>query len=156
MARDTLPTLRLSTLNPAPRIEIAPFELASLDPGRIPVKWHGTGACHGLFIPETCTENGQFRVVVLRLARFACLSQAAAADVAVVFVSTSSSEGSERACVAAYRLATHAKNEFAGRCIPFLVLGFWDKNTGICAGAMPNARILQPQPGARYFKLNKA
>ena len=24
-----------------------------------------------------------------------------------------------------------------GRFIPFLVLGFWDKNTGLCAGAMP-------------------
>ena len=34
----------------------------------------------------------------------------------------------------------HAKNKFAGRCIPFLVLGFWDKNTGICAGAMPYRR----------------
>ena len=32
------------------------------------------------------------------------------------------------------------KNKIAGRLIPFLVLGFWDKNTGICAGAMPYRR----------------
>ena len=32
------------------------FLAASLDPGsrqQIPVKWHGTGACHGVFIPDT-------------------------------------------------------------------------------------------------------
>ena len=34
----------------------------------------------------------------------------------------------------------HAKNKFAGRIIPFSVLGFWDKNTGVCAGAMPYRR----------------
>ena len=26
----------------------------------------------------------------------------------------------------------HAKNKFVGRIIQFLVLDFWDKNTGIC------------------------
>ena len=34
----------------------------------------------------------------------------------------------------------HAKNKIAGRFIPFLVPYFWDKNTGICAGAMPHRR----------------
>ena len=34
----------------------------------------------------------------------------------------------------------HAKNKIAGRMITFLVLGFWDKNTGTCAGAMPYRR----------------
>ena len=32
--------------------------------------------------------------------------------------------------------AIHAKNKFVGRIISFLVLGFWDKNIGICAGAV--------------------
>ena len=35
---------------------------------------------------------------------------------------------------------SHAKNKIAGRFIPFSVLGFWDKNAGICAGAMPYRR----------------
>ena len=43
----------------------------------------------------------------------------------------------------------HAKNKFAGRCIPFSVLGCWDKNTGIFAGAMP-------YPGSRDLKQEKA
>ena len=34
----------------------------------------------------------------------------------------------------------HTKNTIAGRFIPFLVLDFWDKTTGICAGAMPYRR----------------
>ena len=34
----------------------------------------------------------------------------------------------------------HAKNKFVGRIIPFVVLRFWDKNTGMCAGAMPYRR----------------
>ena len=34
----------------------------------------------------------------------------------------------------------HAKNKISGRVIPLLVLGFWDKNTGICAGAMSYRR----------------
>ena len=34
----------------------------------------------------------------------------------------------------------HAQNKIAGRIIPFLVLGFWDKNTVICAGAIPFCR----------------
>ena len=36
----------------------------------------------------------------------------------------------------------HAKNKYAHtrRAIPFSVLGFEDKNTGICAGAMPYRR----------------
>ena len=34
----------------------------------------------------------------------------------------------------------HAKNKFARRFIPFSVLGFWDKNTVIWAGAMPYHR----------------
>ena len=29
------------------------------------------------------------------------------------------------------RYANHAKNKIAGRIIPFLVLDFWDKNTGV-------------------------
>ena len=32
---------------------------------------------------------------------------------------------------------THAQNNIAGRFIPSLILGFRDKCTGICAGAMP-------------------
>ena len=37
----------------------------------------------------------------------------------------------------AHRLSSfHAKNNIARRIIPF-VLGLWDKNTEICAGAMP-------------------
>ena len=31
-------------------------------------------------------------------------------------------------------MGIHARNKIAGRVIPFLVLCFWDKNTGICAG----------------------
>ena len=38
------------------------------------------------------------------------------------------------------RLRIHAKNKIAGRIITVLVLGLWDKNTGICTGAMPNRR----------------
>ena len=36
----------------------------------------------------------------------------------------------------------HANNQFAGRCITFYVLSFWDTNTeyGVCAGAMPYRR----------------
>ena len=49
-----------------------------------------------------------------------------------------------------------AKNKIAGRLIPFLVLGFWDKHTGICAGAMPYRRDLRPLPGSRRFKQKKA
>ena len=37
-------------------------------------------------------------------------------------------------------LYIHAENTFASRFIPFLVLGFWDENTGIYAGAMPYRR----------------
>ena len=36
--------------------------------------------------------------------------------------------------------SVHAKNKIAGRFILFLVLGFWDKNTGICAGAVQYRR----------------
>ena len=43
-----------------------------------------------------------------------------------------------RGCPAAR--AHHAQNTIAGRIIPFLVLGFWDKNAVICAGAMPHRR----------------
>ena len=38
---------------------------------------------------------------------------------------------------AAAMAANHAKNKCSGRIIPLSVLGFWDKNTGICAGAIP-------------------
>ena len=34
----------------------------------------------------------------------------------------------------------HAKNKVVGRIMPFSVLGFWVKSTGICAGAMPYRR----------------
>ena len=34
----------------------------------------------------------------------------------------------------------HANNKVVARFIPFSVLGFWVKNTGICAGAMPYRR----------------
>ena len=37
-------------------------------------------------------------------------------------------------------LTDHAKHMVAGRMIPFLVLGFWDKITGMCAGVMPHFR----------------
>ena len=37
----------------------------------------------------------------------------------------------------AYVYAIQAKNKISGRIIPILVLGFWDKNTGMRAGAMP-------------------
>ena len=40
----------------------------------------------------------------------------------------------------------HAKNTIAGRITPILVrafvLDFWDKNTGMCTGAMPYRRAL--------------
>ena len=42
----------------------------------------------------------------------------------------------------------HAKNNIAGRIVPFLVLvvlGFWDKHTVVCPGAMPDRR--DPLPG---------
>ena len=42
-------------VKPEPRQEIVKFQLACLHPGshrKIPVKWHGTGVCHGV-IPET-------------------------------------------------------------------------------------------------------
>ena len=35
---------------------------------------------------------------------------------------------------------SHAKNSVAGSIIPFSVLGFWDKTTMACAGAMPFRR----------------
>ena len=38
---------------------------------------------------------------------------------------------------------------------PCLVLGFWDEDTGICAGAMPHRRdVSGPLPGSRHVKLN--
>ena len=37
-------------------------------------------------------------------------------------------------------LASHANLSPTTRNGPFSVLGFWDKNTGICAGAMPYRR----------------
>ena len=46
----------------------------------------------------------------------------------------------------------HAKNKFAGRIIPFLVLGFWDKNTGIWAG-MPCHRDF-PATTVSTLKMN--
>ena len=43
-----------------------------------------------------------------------------------------------RAQTLVYLLGTHAKNNIAGPPnYPFLVLGFYDKKTGICASAMP-------------------
>ena len=39
--------------------------------------------------------------------------------------------------------------KIAGIIIPFLELGFWDKNTAICAGAMP-------LPGSMHLKLKHA
>jgi hypothetical protein len=51
----------------------------------------------------------------------------------------------------------HAKNKIAGRFILFSVLGFWDKNTGICAGAMPYRRdFSRPLPGSRHLTQKKA
>ena len=38
------------------------------------------------------------------------------------------------------RALTNAKNNIAGRMIPFLVPRCWDKNTVICAGTMPYRR----------------
>ena len=50
----------------------------------------------------------------------------------------------------------HANNKIAGRIIPFLVLRFWDKNTGICAGAMLYyRRNFQPLPAYRRFTQKK-
>ena len=43
---------------------------------------------------------------------------------------------SAKACVRAY----HANLSPTTRNWPFSVLGFWDKNTGICPGAMPYRR----------------
>ena len=37
-------------------------------------------------------------------------------------------------------LYPRAKNKIAGGLIQFLVLGFWDKNTGICTSTMPYRR----------------
>ena len=42
---------------------------------------------------------------------------------------------------------THTKNKIAGRIIAFSVLGFWDKNTGIYAGAMPYCRYFTATTG---------
>ena len=36
--------------------------------------------------------------------------------------------------------STHAKNKSVARFIPFSLLGFWVKSTGICAGALPYRR----------------
>ena len=47
------------------------FSLIFLDPGsgrKIPVIWHGAGANPGVLSQKPSTENGQFRVVGLRLA----------------------------------------------------------------------------------------
>ena len=41
---------------------------------------------------------------------------------------------------------THATNKIAGRMIPILVLGFWDENTVMCAGAMPYQRDFPAAP----------
>ena len=41
--------------------------------------------------------------------------------------------GGVRSCVT----GVHAKNKIAGRMTPVLVLGFWNKNTVMCAGVMP-------------------
>ena len=40
--------------------------------------------------------------------------------------------------------------------IPFFVLAFWDKNTGICAGAMPYRQYFLPLPGSRHAQPKKA
>ena len=47
---------------------------------------------------------------------------------------------------------THAKNNIAGRIIPFLVLGFWDTNTGVCTGAMPYRRDILATTGIKAFE----
>ena len=46
-------------------------------------------------------------------------------------------------------MAVHAKNKVARWIIPVLVLGFWDKNTRICAGAgvMPDCRDFRATTG---------
>ena len=51
--------------------------------------------------------------------------------------------------------ANHAKNKFGDRFIPFLVLGFWDKNTRICTGAIITG-IFRPLPGSTHIKQKKA
>ena len=52
-------------------------------------------------------------------------------------------------------LSFHTKNKFVGRIIPFLVLGFWDKNTGICAGAMPYRRDFPTTTRLQAFEAEK-
>ena len=49
----------------------------------------------------------------------------------------------------------HAKNKIVARFIPFSVLGFWVKSTGICAGAFITG-ILRPLPGFRHLTQKKA
>ena len=49
------------------------FRLKVQDPGsgrKTPTMWHGTGAYHGVFIPETqyCTENANIHPTILLLA----------------------------------------------------------------------------------------
>ena len=51
--------------------------------------------------------------------------------------------------------AIHAENKIAGGFIPFLVLGFWDENTGFPPAPCHIAGIFRPLPGSRHFKLNR-
>ena len=47
----------------------------------------------------------------------------------------------------------HAYLSPATQIWPFSLLVFWDKNTGICAGAISYRRGFRPLPGSRHFKL---
>ena len=51
--------------------------------------------------------------------------------------------------------STHAKNRITGRIIPFLVLGFWDKNTGMFAGTMPRRRDFPATTRIEVFEAEK-
>ena len=53
-------------------------------------------------------------------------------------------------------LYIHAKNKIAGRFIPSLVLGFWDKNTGIAPAPCHIAGIFRSLPGSRHPKQKKS
>ena len=62
---------RFTTLIPEPRHERPPSGLKFLDPGsgrKIPATWHDADANPGDLSKKPSTEDGQFRVVVLRLA----------------------------------------------------------------------------------------
>ena len=54
-----------------------------------------------------------------------------------------------------FELQHHPKTKIAFRLTPFLVLDLWDKNTGICTGAMPYRRDFTVTTGIYAFQADK-